>query len=126
MYGDEKTETISLPKAVSSSFLLANTYQKQAKKTAIYPEQHGLAYTILGLTNEAGEVAGKYKKFLRDGTQFIDLREKLIDELGDVLWYAAMLSEEIGTTLGEVMERNLGKLEDRANRGTLGGSGDKR
>ena len=106
--------------------MLANYYQSATKKTAIYPREQGVLYTILGLTNEAGEVAGKYKKFIRDGSHWMDVRQMLIDELGDVLWYAARLADEIDADLSEIMERNLSKLKSRSDRGTLGGSGDKR
>lgn len=106
--------------------MLADAYQKSTKATAIYPRDQGILYTILGLTNEAGEVAGKYKKFIRDGSHWMDVRQMLIDELGDVLWYAARLADELDADLSEVMERNLSKLKGRSARGTLGGSGDKR
>ena len=106
--------------------MLADDYQKSTKATAIYPRDQGILYTILGLTNEAGEVAGKYKKFIRDQSKWDDVKEMLVDELGDVLWYAARLADELDFDLSEVMERNLAKLEGRQARGTLGGSGDKR
>ncbi len=104
----------------------ANDYQDLTAKTAIYPKDAGVVYCVLGLTNEAGELAGKYKKFLRDGTSWPDLKEMLIAELGDVLWYASQLSTELNVDLSEVMERNLAKLKGRQERGTLSGSGDHR
>lgn len=104
----------------------ADEYQEACKETAIYPKDSGLVYTILGLGNEAGELQGKYKKWIRDGTSLEDLRKNLIAELGDVLWYAAMLAYELDVNLSTVMERNLLKLQDRKIRGTLGGSGDQR
>lgn len=103
-----------------------NDYQNEAAKTAIYPPVHGIPYCIMGLTNEAGEVAGKYKKHLRDCLPFAETKEKLLDELGDVLWYAANLARELETPLEDVMQRNLHKLRDRADRGVLAGDGDKR
>lgn len=106
--------------------MLANDYQEATRHTAIYPKDDGVCYTILGLSNEAGEVAGKYKKFIRDQSKWDDVKEMLIDELGDVLWYAARLADELDFDLSEVMERNLAKLKGRQARGTLGGSGDKR
>lgn len=104
----------------------ANDYQRSCAKTAIYPEADGVIYTILGLTNEAGELAGKYKKYLRDDAEWAVVREQLMAELGDVLWYAAMVAHELGFKLSDVMQQNLDKLHSRAERGTLGGSGDSR
>lgn len=106
--------------------LTPNTYQERCSATAIYPSFEGVPYTILGLTNEAGEVAGKYKKYLRDRERWPDVRDKIAEELGDVLWYAAMLARELGYPLEEIMRMNLDKLAGRAERGTIGGSGDKR
>ncbi len=103
-----------------------NEYQNEARKTAIYPTSEGIVYCILGLGNEAGELQGKYKKFLRDDSDWGDVRRQLIAELGDVLWYAAMLAEELNIGLGTVAELNLEKLNSRQQRGTLGGSGDNR
>lgn len=75
-------------------------YQRQAATTALYPgigdrgSYSGLAYVTLGLTGEAGEVAGKVKKIARDnhGTITAVTRAKLADELGDVLWYVAQFA----------------------------------
>jgi len=107
-----------------------NDYQMEAGKTAIYPEEGegspaALAYTALGLTGEAGEVANKVKKLLRDGDQ-PELRQAIIDELGDVLWYVAMTAHELAIPLDEVAARNLDKLQQRQQTGTIGGSGDQR
>jgi NTP pyrophosphatase (non-canonical NTP hydrolase) len=77
----------------------------------------------MGLANEAGEVLGKVKKIIRDGTFN---REDIADELGDVLWYAAALARDLNVDLSTIARRNLNKLASRKERGTLGGSGDKR
>ena len=97
-------------------------YQAQAKETAIYPEDKALEYLALGLVGEAGEVANKIKKVIRDGTSPNNVRE----ELGDVLWYLAMLSTELGYSLDTVADKNLWKLANRKTRNVLGGSGDNR
>lgn len=106
----------------------ANDYQTWTEKTAIYPKEASLAYTILGLTSEAGEVAGKFKKCIRDENSVIseERRQQLIDEVGDVLWYLARISQHLGTTLEDVMQRNHDKLEDRLSRDVIQGSGDNR
>lgn len=108
--------------------LKISQYEQGAAKTAVYPKEHGLVYAILGLTNEAGEVAGKFKKMYRDDNAVLteERKAQLIDELGDVMWYAACVARELGTTLEEVCLKNLFKLYDRQARGKLTGDGDKR
>lgn len=103
-------------------------YQLWTDKTAIYPKDAGIAYTILGLASEAGEVAGKFKKVIRDNGGFLteDRRDQLVDELGDVLWYCARLATELKIPLEEVLQRNHDKLEDRLARNKIQGSGDNR
>jgi len=107
-----------------------DTYQQSAKATAKYPGQgqEDLAYPVLGLNGEAGEVAEVWKKVLRDddGILTADKKQRLVDELGDVLWYAAQIATELNVPLSDVATRNLEKLSDRAERGKLGGSGDNR
>lgn len=106
-----------------------NTYQKTIRKTAIYPHQgDNLAYPALGLTGEAGEVADKVKKLIRDaGGKLSDpRREEMIKELGDVLWYLAALASELGVNLDEVALKNVQKVIDRKARGVLTGDGDNR
>ena len=96
--------------------------------TAAYPQQFRIIYPALSLTGEAGEVADKVKKVIRDnGTMFDDARkEELAKELGDVLWYVATLSNDIGYPLEEIARMNNEKLSSRKERGVLGGSGDNR
>lgn len=106
-------------------------YQNEALKTAIYPGRlamPGLMYATLGLTNEAGELAGKLKKVLRDdnGVLIPGKRKDIAKELGDCLWYCAAIADELGTTLDAIAADNLAKLSDRAERGVIGGSGDDR
>lgn len=97
-------------------------YQAQAKTTAIFPQDKALEYLTLGLVGEAGEVANKIKKVLRDGRS----TDGILDECSDILWYLAMLVDELGGDLGEVADANLRKLADRQERNVLGGSGDNR
>lgn len=109
-----------------TTFADFDAYQDFARSTAIYPQSWGLVYTALGLTNEAGEVAGKIKKSIRDGADDDELRRALMAEVGDVLWYAAMLCHEAGIPFAEVARQNVEKLTDRRARGVIGGSGDRR
>lgn len=98
-------------------------YQEWTRTTAIYPQDQADVYLGLGLASEAGEVAGKLKKFIRDGNINV---ESFISELGDVLWYLTRLCDEFGTNLHELAHSNYSKLEDRKNRNVIGGSGDTR
>jgi len=111
------------------STITATEYQEKAAETAIFPKQKALEYITLGLTGEAGEIANKVKKLIRDGADEETLEQKKIEigyELGDVLWYCAMLAREVDINLGHIMEKNIEKLHSRKERGTLGGSGDNR
>ena len=105
----------------NKSLITAHEYQEKCKTTAIYPKKDAIAYLSLGLVSEAGEVAGKVKKHIRDGTE-----SNVASEIGDVLWYCAMLANELGANLGKIIEDNLYKLNDRKTIGTLQGSGDSR
>jgi NTP pyrophosphatase (non-canonical NTP hydrolase) len=102
-------------------------YQKKASETML-PSADNIYYVTLGLVNEAGEVAGKVKKWIRDqDADFAKLdNEALADELGDVLWYLAMTASKMGTNLDDIAQRNIDKLSSRAERGKLTGSGDNR
>jgi NTP pyrophosphatase (non-canonical NTP hydrolase) len=111
------------------STITATEYQEKASETAIFPKNKALEYITLGLTGEAGEIANKVKKLIRDGADEETLEQKKIEigyELGDVLWYCAMLAREVDINLGHIMEKNIEKLHSRKERGTLGGSGDNR
>jgi NTP pyrophosphatase (non-canonical NTP hydrolase) len=104
-------------------------YQDESRKTAIYPDKdNNFIYPTLGLAGEAGEVAEKVKKVLRDGNGIVspEKKEEIKKELGDVLWYLANLSKELGISLEDVAESNLSKLKSRQERGELHGNGDNR
>jgi len=103
-------------------------YQKVALTTAIYPREQAIIYPTLGLTGEAGEVANKVKKIIRDGTNKNDegLVQDLSAEIGDCLWYIAVLADDIGIKLSDIANINLEKLHKRKEKGTIHGSGDNR
>lgn len=104
-------------------------YQKRSRPLAIYPDiDRNFVYPVLGLVGEAGEVAEKIKKALRDDKGKIspERLEDIRKEMGDVLWYLAQLATELGLSLSNVAEHNLTKLQSRHRRGTLSGSGDSR
>lgn len=104
-------------------------YQERSRTTAVYPDAgKNFVYPTLGLVGEAGEVAEKIKKVMRDANMVVsdEKRTEIEKELGDVLWYLAQLSTELGLTLDGVAEKNLAKLRDRKDRGRLHGNGDNR
>jgi NTP pyrophosphatase (non-canonical NTP hydrolase) len=104
-----------------------NDYQDQANDTAIYPNESRLVYPALGLTGEAGEVADKIKKLIRD-KRTLDAQERIeiAKEVGDVLWYVAAMARDLGVDMDTMAQMNLEKLHDRAKRDVIGGSGDNR
>jgi NTP pyrophosphatase (non-canonical NTP hydrolase) len=94
-------------------------YQSEASQTALYPNRlKNLEYPTLGLAGEAGEVANIVKKIQRDhgGVVTEEVRAKLKDELGDVLWYISACADELGLTLSEIAEYNVNKLARRHGR----------
>lgn len=107
-------------------------YQLQARSTAIYPAEARILYPTLKLAGEAGEVAEKLGKLMRDegfrpGAALEPAqRDALAKELGDVLWYVANLAADLGLSLEAIGTTNLAKLASRAERGVLQGSGDER
>ena len=105
-----------------------NSYQRIAATTAIYPDEHRILYPALGLAGEAGEVANKVKKLVRDGpdNRSDTWREDIASEIGDVLWYCAALATDLNLTLGMIAGQNEAKLRSRQEAGTIGGSGDNR
>lgn len=104
-----------------------NDYQQMSGETAVYPKETALEYLILGLVGEAGEVANKYKKVIRgDGELTDEKKAEILDELGDVLWYIARIPDELGVDLEVVGIRNINKLLERKENGTIKGSGDSR
>ncbi|MFI6480455.1 nucleoside triphosphate pyrophosphohydrolase family protein [Nonomuraea sp. NPDC050663] len=104
-------------------------YQRAALRTAApRDKKNELLHLVLGLVGESGEIAEKFKKWVRD----LDSDESRIDragiakELGDVLWYVAVLADYLDLSLDEVAKTNLAKLAGRQGRGVLRGSGDDR
>jgi NTP pyrophosphatase (non-canonical NTP hydrolase) len=104
-------------------------YQTAALRTARrHDDKNELIHLVLGLVGESGEIAEKFKKWVRD--QASDETKLDIDdlkkELGDVLWYVAVLAQYLGVGLDDIATQNIAKLADRQQRGVLKGSGDNR
>ena len=105
-----------------------NEYQAKARKFAIYPKDN-ILYAVLGLTSEAGEVADKFKKCIRDNNSDfddIDFKESVKKELSDCLWYISNIASDLDIYLDDVAVTNINKLQSRKERGKLQGSGDNR
>ena len=105
-----------------------NCYQKMALETAIYPNEYKVIYPALGMAGEAGEVADKVKKIIRDNNNKID-NEKALEiakEIGDVLWYCATMANDLGFDLETIAKMNYQKLHSRQQRGMIHGNGDNR
>jgi NTP pyrophosphatase (non-canonical NTP hydrolase) len=107
-----------------------NDYQTQALTTAASTgdEFKDLLHWVLGINGEAGEVAEKLKKIIRDKNSVIseDDKKELTKEVGDVLWYLAVFAHQLGVPLEDIAQANLDKLQSRKSRGVISGSGDNR
>lgn len=113
---------------IKNKIMQINEYQHKAIETAIYGSGNSIIYPTLGLAGEAGEVADKVKKVLRDKNgEFKDAEKRDIAlELGDILWYIAALSRDLGYDLNQIAQYNLDKLASRKERNQISGSGDNR
>lgn len=105
-----------------------NEYQKAALSTAIYPNDYNISYLALAICGEAGELADKVKKVIRDknGQFYIADLSAIALELGDILWYAANLAKALGYDLSDIAQMNIEKINGRVERGTIHGTGDNR
>jgi NTP pyrophosphatase (non-canonical NTP hydrolase) len=106
-----------------------NEYQKLALRTAApKTKKNEIFHLVLGLVGEAGEIAEKYKKLVRDKASDesqVD-KEDMKKELGDVLWYIAVLAEYLEIPFEEIADKNIAKMADRQKRDKIKGSGDNR
>ena len=105
---------------------LLTEFREHTRNTSIYDSNDAYEYTIMGLCSEAGEVAGKFKKFIRDGTSWEDLTKDMTKELGDVLWYVDRIADEFNISVADILSANIEKLAARKEANTLTGSGDNR
>ena len=103
-------------------------YQEKALSTNINPGTHIFFDRMFGLVGEAGEMADKVKKWIRDNNADWEKLDKqmMMDELGDVLWYVATLADTLGYKFSDVANHNATKLASRQARGKLSGAGDSR
>jgi|TARA_R110000751_G_scaffold109167_2_gene206091 NTP pyrophosphatase (non-canonical NTP hydrolase) len=102
-----------------------NDYQRKAHTTAVYPKEKAFEYLATGLAGEAGEVASIVAKWIRRDRAAIP-NMKMVQELGDVLWFVSEMSLMLGTNLSMVAEHNIKKLQDRQERNMIKGDGDDR
>jgi NTP pyrophosphatase (non-canonical NTP hydrolase) len=105
-------------------------YQKVALTTAENNYEPLMEKTIwaMGVAGEAGEVVEKWKKIVayKDGVVSEEDLQLLKKELGDVVWYIAVLAHSLGLSFEEVMKLNVDKLASRKKRGVIRGQGDNR
>ena len=105
-------------------------YQRRAITTNLKQEDKfkEIMQQVLGLADEAGEVQAIFKKWIRDqDADFTKLdTDKIKKEMGDVLWYIAVIAHDLNLSLDDLAETNIAKLASRKDRGTLSGSGDDR
>jgi len=110
--------------------LTLSQYQKTSRKTAITnSRQIGMSELPrfgLGIADESGEAAGAIKKYLRGDYGVVELKRRLRSELGDILWYVAMVADCLDLDLGDIGEHNIQKLRDRERRNMIRGDGDDR
>ena len=119
-------QTMALKYDTFSGF--KNGQMKYSKDGIMLATEPGLLEKVLGLPGEAGEAADKFKKILRDkrGVISAEDREEIVKELGDVMWYTAMIAEYLEVPFSEVASRNINKLESRFKRDKIHGEGDNR
>ena len=103
-----------------------NEYQKIARSTAVYPEEYKVVYPALGLCGEAGEVAEKVKKTVRGDSSLNEVQGNIAQELGDVLWYLAILADDLEVDLEDIVQNNIDKLKRRMKSNKIKGDGDNR
>lgn len=97
-----------------------NTFQREAQATDRVPSQKNIDATgidlvvpLLGLAGETGELLSEYKKHLRDGDSHLLFKERVSEELGDLLWYIANVAEKFDLKLDDIAQQNLKKAKDR-------------
>lgn len=122
-YGPEPTYFVEPPDCREMTL---NEYQALAMETAIYPSP--IIYPALEICGDAGEIADKVKKVMRDENGAFTLANKyeIAKEVGDVLWGIANIAHDLGYSLEEIAQMNYDKLKSRQLRGKLGGNGDNR
>lgn len=103
-------------------------YSERASETAKYPMDKWDVYLPIALCGEAGELANKVKKIIRDdgGVISFEAKSMLLAELGDILWYCSEYAKHLDSSLELVAQANLNKLASRSARNVIHGSGDKR
>jgi len=97
-----------------------DSYQREALKTDQVPMLSdpaagavGLIVPLLGLAGETGQLLSEYKKHLRDGPAYLLFKERVAEELGDLLWYVSNVASKYNLSLGDIARSNLEKVQGR-------------
>lgn len=105
-----------------------NEYQEKAQATDLLPHRDSglprgksIEVPLLGLAGEVGELVSEYKKCIRDEDSYSLFRERVEEELGDILWYLANVAQKFDMELEDVAKRNLTKIQNRWSAPTDGG-----
>lgn len=96
-----------------------NEYQLAAQETNLHRGSDPVSFYLHGIVGEIGTLTAEHKKRLRDGASHLQFRDKVAEEIGDLLWYTSALATELDLDLDEIAQRNLSKCEAR-----WGGSSD--
>ena len=93
-----------------------NSYQRNARRTDQVPDDKddfSMIVPMLGLAGETGQLLSEYKKHLRDGEAHQLYKERVSEELGDILWYVANVASKFDLSLSDIATANLDKIRQR-------------
>ena len=103
-----------------------NKYQIESRKTWLLNYNNDEIRAILGVCGESGELAEKYKKYLREDISYQEYKELVRFELGDILYYISRVADNVNSSLNDIAELNLEKINKRKKENKIKGNGDKR
>jgi NTP pyrophosphatase (non-canonical NTP hydrolase) len=119
-----RVESLLPADVISTTFNGADMYQTLAAEFSLVSGDAAPLQAALGVAEEAGEVAGLFKRLFREDYPEVP-SEKLAEELGDLIWYVAELARVSGLSLSDIMSGNIAKLERRKAAGNIRGTGDR-
>lgn len=100
------------PKTTMTESLTFTSYQAAARRTDQRRDiDNRLAFPLLGLFGETGSLLSEVKKKQRDPIAYLGYEDSVLEELGDVLWYLAAVTDRAHLTLADLainLDRDLG------------------